>query len=205
MSPHLERMAAGASWRAFDLFPANQAMATDPERLFAWTDRQGQFEQFLPRLQSLPKERDGAIAEIRAAWFLGQLGFKVIEWHPIVANRRRDCVVQWSETPAILVEVRQPSWERPLSRVEMPGLRGQRPRYGYGDARSIDPRTEVRRAAENAITQIVRDRPNLLVIVDRPFLYPTKELEPADITALLSNLKFARLGGVLCIDATWMK
>jgi hypothetical protein len=74
-----------------------------------------------------------------------------------------------------------------------------------GDVRSIDTRVEVRRAAEKAMGQIMPERPNLLVIVDRLFRSPVKDLEPGDLAAILSDPKFEGLGGILCIDANWLR
>lgn len=205
LGPHVERVTDGISWPEPDKFPAHQEAADDLERLFDWVERQGEFERMLPRLRARARERDGAIAEIRAAWFLESLGFKVVSWQPAVASHRGDFEVQWSDTPVIQVEVKQPTWESELSEEEKRGPRKKQPRFISGEARWTDTRVEVRRAAEKAMGQISANRPNLLVIVDRLFQSPVEELEPSDLATIFTGGSFTGLGGILCLNANWLK
>ena len=206
IGPYVQRVMSGASWAGDGGFPWRQGTADDCERLFAWADRLGQFDRFLSRLQARPKERDATIAEIRAAWFLESLGFQLVSWEPAVTNRPGEFEVRWPGTPSIFVEVKQPTWESELTEDEKRGPRKRLPRYIAGDGqRGGDTQVQVRCAAENTLGKLSADRPNLLVVVDRLFHSPVKDLEAGDVAAMLADPKFIALGGILCIDANWLK
>jgi hypothetical protein len=68
-----------------------------------------------------------------------------------------------------------------------------------------DPCVEVRVAALKTMGKLAKDRPSLLVVMDRMFRSPAADLEPADLTAVLSDQAFDGLSGILCIDANCFK
>ncbi|MBI4493210.1 MAG: hypothetical protein HY690_10510 [Chloroflexi bacterium] len=69
-----------AVWRAKDEFPAHQPWADELERILAFLEAQGQFERFRSRLYA--RERDGALAEARAAFYFHRNGFRILGWEP---------------------------------------------------------------------------------------------------------------------------
>ena len=206
VGPHLRRVIDGAAWPKTDLFPARQEQADDCERLFEWADRHGQFERFLSSLQARPRQRDATISEIRSACFLESLGGRIISWEPMATTRAGEFEVQWPDGPVIFVEVKGPTWEDELTeKGEQRDARKLQPRFIDGDPHWVDTRVEVRYAALKTMGKLKTDRPNLLVVADHLFVSPVKDLEPGDLSAILADPEFTGLGGVLCIDANWLK
>jgi hypothetical protein len=195
----------GATASGKSVFPPHQATANDLERLFAWVDRHGQFERFLPRLRARPKERDAAVAEIRAAWFLEALDFEIASWEPYITSQAGEFEIRWPGTPPLFVEVKGPTWESELTPEEQRGPRKEQARIIDGEGRWSAPSVEARAAAFKTMGKLTKDRPSMLVVMDRMFRSPAADLELADLTAVLSDPAFDGLGGILCIDASCFK
>jgi hypothetical protein len=203
VGPYTRQVIKEAVWRA-DGSPRNQGTANDWEHHFSWAHRHGQFDRFLPRLQARPRERDAAIAEIRAAHFLESLGFSIISWEPAATERPGEFEIQWPDTAPVFVEVKRPTWESELSEDER-ATRKQLPKALNGDGRWTDTRVEVHYAAQKTIGKLPIDRPSLLVIVDDLVKSAVRDLEAGDLSELLAAPDFIGLGGILCIDAQWIK
>ena len=69
----------GAVWRDESEFPASQDWADEVERVLSFLESEGKFGTFLPRLQTRETQRDGALAEARAAFFFRRNGFDITD------------------------------------------------------------------------------------------------------------------------------
>jgi hypothetical protein len=168
-------MLDGATWRDHSVFPASQNWADEVERVLCFLTSQGMFGHFLPRLRARESERDGALAEVRTAFFFHRNGFKILRWEPEeVAGRPGDLDIQWRETEPVFVEVKGPGWEGELSREEILARRQDGPKYINGEARAIDPIERVIYAVGKALPKFSERRINMAVIVDDLFFSPTE-------------------------------
>ncbi len=96
-----------AVWREESVFPAFQEWADETERILSFLESQGVLGRFMSRLTA--REREGAFAEARAAFYFHRNGFRVVRWDPeAVAGRPGDLELQWRDTPPIFVEVKGP-------------------------------------------------------------------------------------------------
>ena len=183
------------------------------ERVLAFVIQQGQFDKFLPRLRGMNAvHRTAALAEVRSAWFLQQLGFQVLEWEPLAnGNRPGDITVRLGDSSQVFVEVKAPTWKGELGR-EIAAFPAAKPKllerleggkYINAEARAVDPVGDVIDIiTKNAVPKLADDRPNLVVVADDLFSSPVGNpfLESKFQLAFAADEKMERVGGVLLLD-----
>jgi hypothetical protein len=164
----------GAAWRGTSVYPASQPWADELERLLAFLAAQGQFERFLSRLRGKESQLEGALAEIRLAYFLHRNGFAILEWEPVaVEGRPGDLSVSWQRGAPIFVEVKGPGWESELTADELKGARKGQGKYVDSEVRSVNSVDSVLRAIDKCLPKLAIGRANLVVIVDNLHISPT--------------------------------
>jgi hypothetical protein len=202
LGPLTRLISDGAKWRHQGAFPECQGCADDLERVLNFSELQGQFERFLPRLKDDARSRDSALAEIRTGFLFHRKGFKILRWEPPSGSGKLgDLEIRWGSTEAIFVEVKAPDWEGELSESERTPDRKALGRLVDGEARSVDPIGEAFKVIEeNALPKFSDTMPNLVVVVDNYFSsvvgHPYQYLQER-AEAELRAPKYSRLGGVL--------
>jgi hypothetical protein len=171
LGPRTRALLAQSTWTERHPYPAHQAWADECEQLLAFLEAEGAFDQLLPRLST--GEWEGALAEVRTAFFFKRHGFKITDWQPRAKPEiPGDLEVQWQDTERIFIEVKGPGWEGELSKDEFKAKRQHQPKYVNAEARAIDPYERVQYAIGKAVPKFVDTRANLVVIVDDLFFSP---------------------------------
>jgi hypothetical protein len=178
--------------------------ADEAERLFAFLQAQGVFEQFLPRLCAREREKTAALAEARAGFFFHRNGFHILRWEPEeVAGRPGDLEIQWRSSEPMFLEVKGPDWEGELTEAERRAGRKDLPKYINAEGRAIAPQERVVYAITKALPKLAEHRANLVVVVDDLFVSPV-ELPKDHLTAVVANaladLACRFVGGVFLLN-----
>lgn len=180
-----QQLLSGAIWNGADGFPGAQVWADDVERVLAFLERENRLPEFLPLIQKAknPQHRDAQLAEARSAFFLSGNGLRIIEWEPVgEGGTKGDILVSLDNSPAVFVEVKQPSWraERvPQNRKELNRLPPEEKRRrfdrvkqdkfipGVCEGSAVAPQhTTMDVVRRNALYKLTDSCPNLAVVVD---------------------------------------
>ena len=153
-----------------DDFPASQVWANEIETLLLFLKAENQLERFVPRLRA--RERDAALAEVRAAYFFHLVGFLVCEWEPeAVPGIPGDLEVTLPHGIPLFVEVKCPGWQSEVQDGDRAARKWQ-PKYISGECGSVDPIEHVMYSVSKAIPKLDPTRTNLVVTVDDLFMSP---------------------------------
>jgi hypothetical protein len=164
----------GANWRDVSKYPAWQEWADELERLLAFLVSHDQFERFLPRLRGKESQLEGALAEIRFAYFLHCNRFRITAWEPeAVAGRPGDLEVVWQSSTPIFIEVKGPGWEGELSDEERVADRKKMGKNVDLEVRSVDSIGPTLYAINKSLPKLAADRCNVVAVVDDLFISPT--------------------------------
>jgi hypothetical protein len=123
--PLTRQLLSGANWLGADGFPGPRVWSDDVEEVLAFLKRESRFAAFVSVIQKArnPQHRDAQLAEARAAFHQSRNGLRILQWEPIgEGGKKGDLLVSLANSPAVFVEVKQPSWraERvPQSRAEL--------------------------------------------------------------------------------------
>ena len=206
--PLLHRMQQGAGWLGKDDYPSSPSAADEHERWLGFVKDSGEFERFLPPLQSSrTRERDDALAEIKAAYFLSKhCGLPICEWEPPGADGSvGEYLVGLPDGRRMFVEVKAPGWGKEIVDAEgVDSPRLTKPKHLHADARSTAPRERVCDTVRKAYPKMPDDRPTLLVVSDDFIVgladWPPSALEPGGVSFFGST--YERLGavGLLTVD-----
>jgi hypothetical protein len=217
LGPLSETLLAGARSAGHDEYPAHQEWADELEKLLAFAVSQNQFDRFAnPISKGRAHQRDEALAELRAAFFLSRSGFPIIKWDPPGASGTVGEFLLDAKGQPVFVEVKSPGWEAELSADEIKAGRTKQPKYVHGDARAVAPWLQVRQCIKRAYHKFTDDQSNLLLIADdfhvslvddlelvKVGLFETRTVfggEPGSFT----NAAYERLGGVALFGAHLM-
>jgi len=111
-------LVSGAQWKGCDDFPAWQSWADHIEKVLAFLEREGRLDSFLLGIQNkkTPQHRDACLAEIYTAFFLVEMGFRILQWEepPGEGEKKGEFLVGFDGSPEIFVEVKQPGWHSEL-------------------------------------------------------------------------------------------
>ena len=171
LGPRTRTVIDGAVWRRESQFPASQKWADETERVLAFLESHGVFGTFLPRLRS--RERGGAFAEARVAYFFHCNGFRILAWEPEDVSRHPgDLEIQWPDTEPIFVEVKGPGWEDELSPEEREAGRKAAGKHVDMEARAVDSVGPILYAIDKCLPKLSPARCNLIVVIDDLFVSP---------------------------------
>lgn len=173
--PRLHSISVGAAWVIEDEYPSSAEWADAAEERLEYVERAGRLDSYWPKLRSGARQRDDALAEIKAAWFLERrCGLPVVQWEPPGADGKTgDFLVRLPRSNPVFVEVKRPNWRREVAVAEgQDSPRLARPKYLDGEARSTAPWRDVQGSARRAYQQMPDNgvTPTLLIIVDNLFL-----------------------------------
>jgi hypothetical protein len=176
-----------------DGYPGIQDLADECERLLGFLDQCGELDRYRPRLTAKHQQRDEALQEIRVAYFLNGLGYKIHEWEPEDAGTLEFSISK-SGSELVFVEVKSPGWESELTDAE----RAQgRAKFGkFMGRRAIDPMGVIRKSVKKAQQKFSGKVPSLLVIADDCFV-PLAGLGSAPLKAALLDGSVAYGKGLL--------
>jgi len=170
-----------------EVYPSCQPWADEIESVLQCLKRHGQFEKYLPRLHSTG--RDPAFAEARIAHFLEQGGFSITDWEPeSPTGCPGDLEIQYAETEALFVEVKQPGWGSELSDVEKEAGRWHEPKYRNAEVRSVDPADNVNYSIEKALKKFVREKVNIVAVEDDLMVSPFESSKALVVARIRENL-----------------
>jgi hypothetical protein len=174
LGPLTRTVLDGATWREGSKYPAWQAWADELERLLAFLVSQHQFERFLPRFRGKESQLEGALAEVRFAYFLHCNRFRITAWEPeAVAGRPGDLEVIWRDSAPIFIEVKGPGWESELSGEERAAGRQEMGKNVDLEVRAVDSIGPTLYAIKKSLPKLAADRCNLVAVVDDLFWSPT--------------------------------
>ncbi len=165
-------IARGAVWTLEDEFPAAPEWAELHEDWLRFVDRKGELDRFVPRLKKSAYQRDRALAEIGAAYFLEtRCSLPIVEWEPAgEAGTKGEFLVR-SPCGNIFVEVKTGGWEKDIKDAEgSNSWRLSQPKYIHSETRSVGPWSAIRNAVSNAYKKFPDTMPTLLVIKDDYFI-----------------------------------
>jgi len=231
LGPLTRSLIAGARWQGHDAFPAWQNWADDVEKVLEFLSENNRYAHFRALIQKTrtTQHRDAMLAEARGAYYLRRNGFSILDWEPLgEGTARGEALVKCGESPAIFVEVKQPSWQgenlplmiadqRRLSPAERDARlsRMKQPRFllnvceGGAVGSHHFSMSVVRR---NALHKLSITQPNLVVVVDECRVTPvglpslahyvqSEFLSPAhDPNDPNDRYTYERLGGVLFLN-----
>lgn len=183
--PLTKQLLSGADWLGKDGFPGPQVWADDLDQVLTFLNQESRLGKFLSVIQKArdPQHRDAQLAEARTGFYQYRNGFRILQWEPIgEGGAKGDILVSLDNSPAVFVEVKQPSWraERiPGSRAELKRLSpAERQRRfdrvklnkflpGVCEGSAVDPRDVVMDVLRrNALRKLTDSCPNLAVSVD---------------------------------------
>ena len=204
LGPLSERVCRAAPWEGADEFPSSQEWADDLERVLRHLDRYGQFGRFLPMLRGKLSQRDGALAEARAAFYLSSKGFEVFSWEPPGGSRSvGEFEIRWQSEDPIFVEVKGPGWRGELSADERE-VRKLNEKYVNAEVRSLDTIGKVVDSINKAKQQskFPDNRPNLLILYASNLFYTPLALSSKILIPTVHGVldTLLQLGGVLILD-----
>lgn len=171
LGPLAAKVCAAARWRGQDEFPAWQVRADEIEQVLEFAQSSGQFDRFFSRLTASKTQRDGAIQELRVAFFFQRDGFPITFWEPAgAAGLVGEFSIGISTPPDIFVEVKSPGWESELTAQEIAASRAKQDKYPGIEGRAVAPWRNIRAAIRKAYPKFGPSRQNLLVIADDLFV-----------------------------------
>jgi hypothetical protein len=205
----LQKISQESRWSGKDQFPSNNLWGDEAEKWLGYIKSKGHFEKLLPRLRDLPAQRDEALAEIKAAYFIETyVGYTVRKWDPRGKHGKVGDFTFTFAAEEIFCEVKSPGWERAI--VESLGATSSRlkqPKYLPGiEVSSFSNVSHVRSAISKAYPKFVVERPNLLILVDDlkvPLTYDTLGVKIAlydGVDGCFSSKRFENLGAVAILN-----
>lgn len=168
----INKLLKQANWN--DDFPSNEVWKGFYDDLLRFASNKNILNNFWPRLKSSKKnQRDGAFAEILAAYFIeNNLGYQVDGWNVPTANQRDvDFTFTDKNNEKIYCEVKNPGWKGELDRESSPeakqeaNIRSKKEKHQDGEFRSYATWREIRKTIENAYGKYLQDKKNLLILV----------------------------------------
>lgn len=204
--PLLHLVSQEARWKGRDQYPSSTELADEHERWLHLAHAKGAFDHYLGRFRGSPRQRDEALAEMGAAYFLSsRCGLEIVSWEPVgLGGKRGEFVVSFPPARRLFVEVKSPGWEAEI--VQSHGAGSQRlkePKYLDGEVRWIGPWEAVRRAVAKAYGKMPEDMPTLLIIWDDLFV-PLGDLPDAVDIALYCPRARGCTSGYLAEDGCFV-
>lgn len=142
-----------------DGFPSCPGLQKELDLVLGFIVSQGRREQYLPRLvRGKPPQRYECLNELRVAYYLNSMGFRIEDWDSIGSNDTRgEFTISVDGENAIFVEVKSPGWEGTLNRNEINRGRAREPKYLESEGiHRIKPNWEdVRKSVERGISQVL--------------------------------------------------
>lgn len=123
-----------------DEYPSSQEWADELELLLSFAKSQGQLSVVLPRIKTArANQRDEALNELRAAMFLQNRRFPIIQWEPPGAGSSvGEYLVGVPDPPNVFVELKSRGWESELSDEERLSGRTKLPKYIDGEGGAFE-------------------------------------------------------------------
>ncbi|MGH9452402.1 MAG: nucleotidyltransferase family protein [Terriglobia bacterium] len=135
---------------------------------------EGVFDKYPSRLQARERQRDAAIAELRAARFFSLNSYRAIPgtWQPNGGQASGgEFVIEGPGGDRVLVEVKHPDWESELTREEQRGSRKQKGKFGPDlEVRRVAPWKAIQHRLEKADSKFDGSSPGLLVVSNNLFV-----------------------------------
>lgn len=207
--PLLAKIAQGSRWLGKDKFPSNELWADEVEKWLQYVDDRSQFDRFLPRLRSLPAQRDETLAEIKAAYFIEQYAaYPIKNWEPLGNNGTIGEFSFAFGSKETFCEDKSPGWERAVVESEGPDFpRKKQPKYIPGiKSGRFDNSRYVRDSILKAYPKFPEGAPTLLMLVDDPRVSLTDD--PLGVPKALyergngcfTSSQFSNLGAVAVLN-----
>lgn len=173
-----------AKWPGKDYFPSCPEWKEEVNKWLEFIESKNQLKRYRSRLNSpRPKQRDGALGEIRAAYTMEiKLKYPVIKWEEkTVGNQDVDFVILNGDDD-IYCEVKTPiweseltNWESELTQKEKERLvaRKDKPKYINAEAHFVATWRNIRKALQKSRPKFLPDCKNLVILTPDLFLNPS--------------------------------
>ena len=117
LGPAARKLISPDKWT--DDYPAWEAYSRELDALVDWASVKSCLWRFESRLESKDKQRDEALAEMRLAFLLDNVGFPIAEWDPPGANGKKgEYLLATREKTDVFVELKALGWESELTPVQ---------------------------------------------------------------------------------------
>jgi hypothetical protein len=139
------------------------------DALLLFAGQQGQLSRFVPRLESKREQRDEAIEELRTAFLLDSIGFRIQQWDPPASNGKvGEYLISTPEKIVVFVELKSPGWEGQLSEEQRKTGRAKQPKYRHLEGGAVGNWIPVQKciASENTYGKFAPTQSNLLIVAD---------------------------------------
>jgi hypothetical protein len=179
------QLISGSRWKGVDGFPAPQIWADDVEEVLSFLQRENHLTEYFSAIQKAQsaKHRDARLAEVRAAFYLAQNGFQILQWEPLGEGRKAgEFLVSFDSFLPMFVEVKQPAWEGeflPLHQAEKNRLSAEERERRFSrirkgkfipgtmEARAVGPCLDAMEVVRrNILPKFTDQRPNLAIVMD---------------------------------------
>jgi hypothetical protein len=155
------------AWRGG--YPGPDAYVKEFESLLHFANQNGYLERFRPNLESIDRQRDKALNELRLAYLFAGLGFGIGEWNPAGANGKiGEFLLNTPEKQSVFVELKSRGWESELTEAQKKAGLAKSTKYEVWKGGAIGNWKAVHECikAENCYPKFRNDSPNLLVMAD---------------------------------------
>jgi hypothetical protein len=201
VGPLTNRLLSVAEWKPHNKFPVHQSWADEFERALVLLEDEGMLDQIIHRLKI--GER-GVWAEIWAANYFYQNGFKITQWEPeYVPGIPGDLEVVIGSSTPLFVEVKRPGWQGELTNKEYELGRHEESKNRNREARSYDNVLPIIHSVTKALPKFSAISPNVVVIVDDLFVTPLDDLPEVlspKLDASLAPSKYDVVSGILLLN-----
>jgi hypothetical protein len=191
----------GREWP--DEWPGSQEWADEIERILAFLEAQGQLtpERFLNQMRGDLRQREGAFAHARVAYWLTRNGYRIERWEPKEVGHG-DLEFRHRSGALVFCEVKFRSWQSDLSKEEIKAGRGRELPYKNGEVIWSDANGAVVAAARKTaeMKKFTPERPNLLVVVSGLRTSMMREIDPERLAMQIADEAFGPIGAVLCFE-----
>ena len=154
-----------AKWKDQDQYPSFQGFADELEALLTFAQDQNVLTRYLPKLKAGLRQRDASLDELRVAYYLDQSGLHIAEWEPVgLGTREGEYLVYGPSTINTFVEVKSPTWESELEKVEIEAGRKDAPKHQFCEGRAFANWKRIQKAVEKAYGKFLPTLANLLVV-----------------------------------------
>ena len=192
----------GCEWP--DEWPGSQEWADEAERILAFLEVQGQLtpKRFLNQMRGDLRQREGAFAHARVAYWLTRNAYRIERWEPKEGGHG-DLEVRHRSGALIFCEVKFRSWLSELSEQEFKAGRAKELPYKNAEIIRSDANGAVLAAARKTagMKKFTPERPNLLVVVSGLRTPMMREIDPEWLAAQVADEAYGPIGAVLCFEA----
>jgi hypothetical protein len=150
-------------------YPGPETYSRELDALLHYANQRGYLGRFSPNLESIDRQRDKALNELRIAYLFEHLGFSIQQWDPPGANRKiGEFIMVSPEGQPVFVELKSRGWESELTDAQKQAGLARSTKWNVWRGGAIGNWRAVHECikAPNCYPKFLPTCPNLLVIAD---------------------------------------